>query len=139
MNTSQLIRKLASMIPSERLDDAHLAIGECLVDSAPKPKPVQWYKRHSMSFKAQRRRAQKLISFVESVDRELTPTPAGETEREARVRILTDALERCRMFDRAGLKLKTLDGHDSTYNLQRQLERMLTDARIDVRAERGDW
>lgn len=154
----ELLQRLVSMVPESKRDEAHLAVGEWLIlhgnhqeiwqrmmelsglpADTPMPAPAPWYRRLSQTFRAQQRRAQKLITFAESIERELTPAPAGETEREARVRVLTDALERCRMFDRAGLKLKTPDGRDDTTNLRHQLERMLTDARIAVRAERGDW
>lgn len=81
-----------------------------------------------------------LLKFIASVDRPLSAAPAGETNNEARVRLLSDVRTRCRLFDAAGLRIETENGRDTAHgHLLPWLEAELADARRDVKFERGDF
>lgn len=127
-----LLRALVNLVPAERRDEAFALVGRWLADNAP-------YRGRRRGRSSGIRKAGALTKLCKFTDAPLSEAPDGETEAEARVRIINDTIERCRLFDRAGMKFKTVDGWDDATMLRRGLERDLIDARIDVRSERGDY
>jgi hypothetical protein len=82
-----------------------------------------------------KRRTAKLIEFIESIDCPLSSEHRGETKREARARVLEDILKRCKLAHQAGLP--TIFHATMRFHwFQQDIEKILSDARRDVRIER---
>lgn len=132
-NLTPLLRALVSLIPPERKDAAFHLCGSWLVDNMPRRRRR---KRRSGSGA---RKASAIVKFHKFMEAPLSEPSAGESEAEARVRIIGDAIARCQMFDATGLRFKTERGRDDSWTMQRHLEAMLLDARRDVKFARGDY
>ena len=59
----------------------------------------------------ERSETEALITFVESLDKEITPPPPHESEAQRRLRLLDDALTRFHFHEEAGLS----DADDAGY------------------------
>ena len=72
------------------------------------------------------------------MDRPLRSTPEHETAREQRVRLFEEAIERCKVMEKAGLLIETCNGYDQPQWTRQWFERLLMFARQDLRFKRGD-
>lgn len=77
--------------------------------------------------------------FLMYVEGSIAPTPLRETECEARVRVFTDMLTRCKLAEVAGLRFKTANGWDDIWEIRQLVETRLADAIRDLKFERGDF
>lgn len=126
-------RKLVALVAPDRQDEAYALVGGWMADNV----PYRGLRRRGR--RSGPRKATALVKLCTSIEAPLSKSPDGETEAEARVRIIGDTIKRCKMFDAAGMRFKTPDGWDDTEMMQYGLERDLTEARHDVRFERGDY
>ena len=89
----------------------------------------------------QRRRMRRdaaLGKFAEHIEKPIQPVPEKETECERRIRLLEDVSERARLYEKAGLVEKGEENRLHWY-LQQRLEKLLVEARRELRFERGDF
>jgi hypothetical protein len=89
--------------------------------------------------KSEMKRCEAFAKFVKYVDRAIAPVPEHETECEARVRVLKDLLERCRLAETIGLRFKTANGWDDVWEIRQLTELRLAEAIRDLRFERGEY
>lgn len=78
--------------------------------------------------------------FLLHADQPISATPPNETPLEARVRVLTDLLARCKLFDATGLRFVMENGcWEDSWWIQGRVKAQLADAVRALRFERGQF